>query len=232
MLSHRLIHNVSLGGRSHCIHCMHTIAWYDLVPVFSWIALKGVCRSCKKPISRLYPFIELLTLTVFMCMVIYIPVSYWVGYSIFFSALIVTIRSDLDCMLISRIATLFLIPVGILLSLWPALPITAPESILGACIGYCFLWVIATLFAYCMGKEGMGQGDLDLLAFIGAFTGPCGCWVSILIGSIAGSLIGLCYLAAVRPLHSIKIPFGPFLAFGALVFVFLKQPLLCFLLGS
>lgn len=232
MLSHRLIHNESFDGRSRCVHCAHTIAWYDLVPVFSWMALKGACRACGKPISPLYPFIELLTLAVFMCMVIYIPITYWLGYSIFFSALIVTIRSDLDCMLISRVATLFLIPVGLLLSVVHMLPITAQESMLGTLVGYGFLWLIATAFTYCTGKNGMGQGDLDLLCFIGAFTGPFGCWISVLIGSITGSVSGLWYMAAIRPSDTIKIPFGPFLALGALVFVFLKQPLLCFLLGS
>src|SRR5438046_4986437 len=111
MLSYRLIHGVSLGGRSQCVTCRSTIAAYDLVPVFSWLNLRGACRACKSPISPLYPFIELISLILFTSMYLYLPSDYWTGYSIFFSALIITIRSDLDSMLFSLFATLFLISI-------------------------------------------------------------------------------------------------------------------------
>jgi leader peptidase (prepilin peptidase)/N-methyltransferase len=249
MLSYRLTHDMSFGGRSQCIHCAHTIAVRDLIPVFSWLWLKGACRWCSKPISPLYPFIELLTTLIFLSAYFYLPVDYWPAYFIFFSALIVTIRSDLECMLISRFATLYLIPLALILSLCGLAPVSPLESIIGACAGYGFLWGTAKLFTIFTGKHGMGQGDLDLLAFIGACTGIIGCWVSILAGSISGSVLGLGYLGYqkfsarfyAKPLSSlpassgfasVKIPFGPFLALGALIFVFFQQQITALLLGE
>lgn len=232
MLSYRLINNASLRGRSYCIHCKQTIAWYDLVPLFSWIALKGSCRTCHQPISPLYPFIELVTAIIFTSLYFSLPTNYWLSYGLFFSALIITIRSDLEYMLISRLATLFLVPFGIALSATNLLPISTLESILGAGIGYCFLWLVSKVFTYYTHKQGIGEGDFDLLCFIGAFTGILGCWASVLIGSMVGSIVGLYYFATTRQAYSIKIPFGPFLAFGAILFVFLQTPITQFLLGS
>lgn len=232
MLSYRLINNASFGGRSYCVHCKKTIAGYDLIPVISWIILKGSCRSCHQAISPLYPFIELLTTVIFTCLYFYLPTHYFLGYGIFFSALIITIRSDLEYMLISRLVTLFLVPLGIALSAANLLPISALESILGACVGYGFLWLVSKIFTFCTHKQGIGEGDFDLLCFIGAFTGIIGCWASVLIGSIAGSIIGLYYCATTRNAYSIKIPFGPFLALGAILFVFLQAPITHYLLGT
>lgn len=255
MLSYRLINEASLGGRSYCVHCKKNIAFYDLIPVLSWLALKGSCRSCHQPISALYPFIELLTTIIFTCLYFYIPAEYWISYTVFFSALIITIRSDLEYMLISSFATLFLIPIGIMLSAKNMLPISATESIIGAIAGYTFFWVIAKVFSYLTSKQGIGKGDLYLLAFIGSFTGLFGCWISVLIGSVTASCAGICYLLqkkffsltatntdtdtdADTGINSesisfgiIKIPFGPFLALGALLFVFLQRPLFFYLLA-
>ncbi len=193
--------------------------------------MRGKCRNCKKPISALYPFIELLTAVIFTSAYLYIPMHYYVGYGLFFSALIVTIRSDLHTMLISRFATLFLIPAGIALSFLGLLPLSPIESIIGAVAGYLFLYVVSTVFTFLTGKSGIGQGDIDLLAFIGSFCGLFGCWASILIGSIAGSIIGICYLLIARPKQPVKIPFGPFLAGGALLFVFFEPLFIQLLVG-
>jgi leader peptidase (prepilin peptidase)/N-methyltransferase len=156
-------------------------------------------------------------------LVLLTPVRYVPGYFLFFSALIVTIRSDLELMLISRFATLFLIPTGFLLSWLNLLPIDVWQSIAGALLGYMFLFIMATLFRLSTGKEGMGQGDLELLAFIGSFTGVLGCWISLLVGSILGSFFGLTYIFVSGKKKNVKIPFGPFLAFGAMSFVLLND---------
>jgi len=126
-------------------------------------------------------------------------------------------------MLISRFVTIFLIPLGLFFSMVNLLPINIYESVLGTIIGYSFLFTIRSLFNVLTGKEGIGQGDLDLLAFIGSFTGIIGCWVSLLVGSIAGSFIGLGYLLLYKPEEPAKIPFGPFLAAGAIGFILLQQ---------
>ncbi len=232
MVSYRLIRAQSLvRPRSTCPHCKHILAWYDLIPLISWCMLHGSCRYCKHPISLLYPFIELVTAASITALYYAVPHHYFAAYFIFFSALIVTIRSDLETMLICRFVTLFLIPVGLLCSAIGWLPLSLPESISGTVFGYAALWITSRFFLWLTGKEGMGQGDLELLAFIGSFIGIFGCWFSLMIGSITGSVIGLAYLHATHAGRSAKIPFGPFLACGAMGFVLL-QPYISSLLAS
>ncbi|NRB21709.1 prepilin peptidase [Candidatus Dependentiae bacterium] len=217
--------------RSACPHCHENIAWHDNIPVLSWILLCGKCRSCSKPISVLYPIVELLTALVFTLLWLYIPHVYFFSYAFFFSALIVSIRSDIETMLISRFVTLFLVPVGFFLSALGFLPITMIQSILGALAGYFSLYLFAKLFEWFTGKKGMGQGDLDLLAFIGSFIGPLGCWFVITIGSIIGSIWGISSILFLKKSKSTKIPFGPFLALGAISYVFLQDTVLQWLLS-
>ncbi len=155
-------------------------------------------------------------------MIQWIDARYWIGYSLFFSALIVTIRTDLERMLISRFMTWVLLPVGILLSAAELLPLTPYQSILGALLGYSILWLIGSFFYYIKKVEGLGQGDLDLLAMIGAFTGPLCMWTALLIGSCTGSLIRLMMIAYQRK-KKIKIPFGPWLSTGAIIYVFFQE---------
>lgn len=221
---HRLIIGKSIVfPPSACPHCKHFIAWYDNVPLLSWMLLKGQCRSCRQPISLLYPFIELFTAVSLSLLAITVPLPYFFAYLIFFSALIVTIRSDLETMLISRMVTVYLIPLGLLFSWLKFLPITPVESMLGSIIGYLILYLTAASFKYFMKKEGMGQGDLDLLAFIGAFVGPIGCWLTLLIASLVGSVVGMGYLTLSKQGRLAKIPFGPFLALGAMIYVLWGQ---------
>ncbi len=229
-LSYRLIRNKSIiTPRSQCPECHHQLAWYDLIPVFSWIMLGGKCRYCHKPISLLYPFIELLTVGVMLPLLYLVPLHYIPAYFLFFSALIVTIRSDLESMLISRFVTLFLIPCGVMLSFFNLLPISYLDSMLGVLLGYGFLFGMAKLFKALTGKEGMGQGDLELLAFIGSFTGVFGCWFSVLVGSVFGSVIGVIYALLIAKNRNVRIPFGPFLAFGAIVYVLFQDYFISYL---
>jgi leader peptidase (prepilin peptidase)/N-methyltransferase len=99
------------------------------------------------------------------------------------------------------------------------IPVSLSESILGSIFGYLILYVIAKAFHWRTGKQGMGQGDLELLAFIGAFTGPFGCWITLLIGSTIGALFGIYCIIGAKQKSTIQIPFGPFLALGAMIFV-------------
>jgi leader peptidase (prepilin peptidase)/N-methyltransferase len=238
VLGYRLIKNQSiLFPRSSCPHCSTLIAWYDNIPVFSWILLGGKCRACKYSISFLYPFIEILTIIVLTFLYTLIPHHYFFAYFIFFSALLVTIRSDLETMLISRYATIFLVPLGCLMSAIQLLPLSLTESISGALVGYLFLATINGIFKYLRNIDGIGEGDFDLILFIGSFTGIVGCWISITIGSIIGSVCGLSYLlfsSSYGERDSIahaKIPFGPFLALGAMLFVLTQKQIFYYLIG-
>jgi len=231
-LAHRLISGKNiLSKRSICPSCKKSIAWYDNIPIISWIALKGHCRNCKKKISILYPFIELFTATSLTLLYKTVDSHYFFAYFIFFSALIVSIRSDLETMLLSRFVTLFLVPLGLLFSWLHLLPIGLIDSALGILLGYGFLFILSKLFYLLTKRDGLGQGDLELLAFIGSFLGIVGCWISLFLGSILGSIVGILYISIKKQPKTVKIPFGPFLAFGAICFVLFGDKLKLLILG-
>lgn len=126
-------------------------------------------------------------------------------------------------MLISRLCTLYLIPVAFIFSYFGLLPITLQQSIWGAILGYFSLWAVAKIFYLARKKKGMGEGDFELLATIGAFLGPIGVWFSIMLASIFGTLVGLILIIAYKYKQDAKIPFGPFLAFGAIIYIFAQN---------
>ncbi len=232
VIGYRLIKGKSILGRSACPHCSHTLSWHDLIPLFSFIFLKGKCRYCHTPISWLYPLIELLTVLAFVAAYYLVDDIYYIAYFIFFSALFVTIRSDLEYLLISPWMTLALIPIGIALSFTDLLPIYPLNSILGAAVGYIVPWLIGAFFYFITKKEGIGQGDFDLLAFIGAFTGIMGVWAALFIGSLLGSLCGGIYLYATGSLRrNVPLPFGPFLAIGAMLYCLFADEIVELLFG-
>lgn len=221
-LAYRLVHdNIPLDQpRSTCPHCLTTIKPRDLIPVLSWLILWGHCRQCLHPISVLYPVIELLTVIILLPIFYYFPIQYLLAYFIFCSALIITIRTDLETFLISNLVSLYLIPLGFMLSFFNLLPITILNSLLGAILGYSLLWFTNFIFAACTNKPGLGTGDLFLLAFIGSFTGPLGCWLSLLLGSVYGSIVGICQIISGHNQFSGKLPFGPYLALGAITYIY------------
>ncbi len=221
VVGYRLIRNYSLMGRSFCPHCKQQLAWYDTIPLVSYAAVWGRCRNCRNVISSLFPFIELLTATLLTLMVLYIQPRYWFGYGVFISALLVTIRTDFEKMLISRYMTWGLIPLAFALSTFKFLPISLPESILGMVFGYAVLWIIARLFYAVRNVEGMGDGDIDLLAMIGAFTGILGAWSTLLFGSFLGVIASLVQMLISKRVR-VKIAFGPWLAAGAIIYIFLQ----------
>lgn len=206
------------------------IAWYDTIPVISWLLLLGNCRHCHQPISILYPFIELATLGSLLAL-LNLSSPYYIAYFIFFSALMVSIRSDLETMLISRFVTIFLIPVAFLCAWMHWLPITLVNSIAGTILGYGTLFIASKIFLWLTDKEGIGQGDLELLAFVGSFVGIAGCWISLFLGALIGSIVGVMYITLFNKSREIRIPFGPFIALGAIIYVLFQERLLFFLFG-
>jgi len=159
-------------------------------------------------------------------LIIYTPLRFVPAYFIFFSALIITIRTDTETMLISRFTTLFLIPLGIVFSLFELIPITPLNSLIGTAVGYLAPFLFSKIFQLLTGKEGIGSGDFELLAFISSFTGLIGCWMSLVVGSILGSLFGLIQLLSGKAGRFTKIPFGPFLAIAAIIFVLFQEMIL------
>lgn len=229
VLAYRLVREQNIAKpRSRCPYCHHQLSWYDNIPVLSWLLLQGRCRSCHHSISILYPAIEILTTVVMTCLVSLVPTRFIPAYFILFSALIVTMRSDLETMLISQYMTLFIVPVGFICSYLGLLPISLWQSLMGAVFGYLFLWTLAHLFLWLTGKKGMGDGDFELLALIGSFLGLTGTWYTLMIGSISGSLVGVILILVGTATRNTKIPFGPFLAAAAIIFVLLNHLLVNF----
>lgn len=183
--------------------------------MISWIALKGHCRFCKKSISWLYPFIELLTALSCTVLLYTVDPHYFLAYFLLTTALIITVRTDFEFMLIPRLCSLYLVPVGLFLSVAKQLPITPVESICGALMGYLVLAGVSYLYTKRTGNAGMGEGDPELLAGIGAFVGVTGIWYTLLIGSLTATAYALLIMLFQKATSHTKIPFGPFLALGA-----------------
>ncbi len=209
--------------RSYCSYCKKIIAWYDNIPVLSWMLLRAKCRSCQQSISWLYPFIELITAVSLVALYMSVPSVYFPAYFIFFSALIIIIRTDLEHMLIMQVMTLYLIPIAFALSYAQLLPIDLWQSILGTTIGYGSLWSVAQLYYLLTKKQGLGSGDFDLVALIGAFTEVEGILCTLFLGSWIGSITSISYLLFTRKEMNTHIPFAPFLATGAMVYVCLQE---------
>ena len=223
VIAYRLLYTIPFfTTRSRCPQCNKTIAWYDLVPLLSWLLLRGRCRNCSAAISWLYCLIEVTALVSFWGIISLINSTFWISYFLLFSVLIITIRTDLEEMVILRPFSLGLIPLGLGASALNLLPITPLQSLEGAFLGFCVFYLIKKLYLLLKKEEGMGAGDPELLAGIGAFVGPLGCWQTVLIASFMGSLAGMWlfmrYGAAAR---KYPLPFGPFLAFGAFLVVLL-----------
>ena len=187
---HRLPRGTSVvTPPSACPGCGYQLRWYDNVPVLSWALLGGRCRKCRTPISIRYPIVEILTMAVFL-------VHWWVfGWSLlmvvrvaFGCALIALFAIDLEHHLLPDKITLPGIAVGLILSV--VVPPGLVEAVLGAILGWVVLWAIREAYYRYSGQEGMGGGDLKMLAMIGAFLGWKLVLVTLVLSSVTGSLIG------------------------------------------
>ncbi|TCZ84586.1 A24 family peptidase [Lysobacter sp. N42] len=211
--------------RSHCPHCKHVLSWYENIPLFSWLALRGKCRHCKAPISAQYPLVELLTMLLFVACVWRFGFG-WQGFGamVFTGFLIALSGIDLRTQLLPDQLTLPLMWLG-LIAASDNLYFGAKPALLGAVAGYLSLWVVWWLFKQLTGKEGMGHGDFKLLAAIGAWTGLKGILPTILISSLVGAIIGSIWLAMKGRDRATPIPFGPYLAIAGWIVFFWGEAL-------
>lgn len=205
---------------SHCPHCNEPIRFYDNIPIISYILLAGKCRYCKKRISLRYPVVEgltgLMTVALFMR---YGPTVQFLLFLLFSAALMIITFIDLDHQIIPDAVSIPGIPCGIAASL--LIPtISWLDSLLGILVGGGLLLLVAVGYKWVTGREGMGGGDIKLLAMMGAWLG----WKAIPFILLASSLIGLLIgggsgLLLKKGLRA-KIPFGPFLAVASLIYIF------------
>lgn len=211
---------------SHCPKCSHSIAWHDNIPILSYLALVGRCRHCTVRIPFRYPLVEILNATGYVGLLWFFGPSWMaVAYSVLYSALLVVAGTDLSHKIIPNAVTFPGIIVGLVCAT-TVLPLGFVDSLLGLLVGGGILWLLAWASPYLFGKEGMGGGDIKLLAMIGAFLGWKPALMTIMVGSLLGSLVGVTLIAAQVIKREDYIPFGPFLVCGALVALFFCRPLL------
>jgi len=211
---------------SRCPHCSHRISWYDNIPLVSYLLLRGRCRGCGARISPQYPLVELLngvlTLLLFLR---FGPTLTFAALFLFCSALVVITFIDLEHQIIPDEISLPGIVIGLILSFF--LPGQSwLNSLLGILLGGGSLLLVAYLYQLLTGKEGMGGGDIKLLAMMGAFLGWKAIPFIIFASSLVGSLVGISIMLLQKKDSKLAIPFGPYLAFGAVLYIFYGRALI------
>jgi leader peptidase (prepilin peptidase) / N-methyltransferase len=201
---------------SRCPRCGYELRWFDNIPVLSWLTLLGRCRKCRARISIRYPLVELATMGLF---VLHGLVFGWTALLVprllFACMLVVLFAIDLEHHLLPNVITLPGIVVGLIAS--AVLPPGIIDALLGVLVGGGVLWAIGEAYYRYSGHEGMGGGDVKMLAMIGAFLGWKLVLVTLVLSSFAGSIIGLMVIVLKRGGMKYALPYGTFLALGALV---------------
>lgn len=215
--------------RSRCPRCKKRIEWYDNIPVFSFLHLRGRCRGCGRAISPRYPLVELLTAACFVTLYMRWGPLFGALAAAAASALIVIAFIDWDTFLIPDVLSLGLVAAGLAVS--PLNPIFSGgammrvlQSALGAAAGFAICFGIAWLGEKVLKKEAMGGGDVKLLAGVGAWTGVLGAYDCLVIASFLGSIYGVGLILRSRIKRQDPIPFGPFLSAAAIFNFFYLLP--------
>lgn len=211
---------------SYCPACRRPVAPYDNVPLLGYAMLGGRCRGCKAPISLQYPLVELANALGWVAIVWSFGWGWQAAaYAALFSALVVVTGTDLSHTIIPDGVTLPGIALGLVAGA-TVLPLGIQDSLLGMLVGGGLLWGLAVMSPYVFGKEGMGGGDIKLLGMVGAFLGWRPALLTIMIGALLGSVVGLSLIGLKLIKRDEYIPFGPFLAFGAVLALFFHESLL------
>jgi leader peptidase (prepilin peptidase) / N-methyltransferase len=220
--------------RSYCPECKHQIAWYDNIPVLSFMILAGRCRRCGHRIPVRYPIVELLTGAAFFCAVWYLgPTLAAVKFCVFAAILIALVASDLEERILPDEFTLGGAAAGVIFAAF--VPITggilrliffSPRhtrllSVADSLFAGVFLagamWAVGALYQKLRDREGLGLGDVKMVAMIGAFLGIQGALLTLIAGSLLGAVVGLAYIWFTgKDASTYELPFGSFLGVAAL----------------
>jgi leader peptidase (prepilin peptidase)/N-methyltransferase len=215
---------------SHCPQCQAAIRFYDNIPIISWFLLAGKCRHCKQSISFQYPLVEALNAAGYVYLYSRFGLSpQMVLYALFFSALVVITFIDLHHKIIPDLISLPGIAVGLAASVLfqfyhpsslQGFPPGFVNALLGAALGYALFYLIAVGSRAILKQDGMGGGDIKLIAMIGAFLGWKMMFLTIMLGAFSGSIVGISLMVFFGKGRRYAVPFGPFLALGAMVSLF------------
>jgi leader peptidase (prepilin peptidase)/N-methyltransferase len=230
--------------RSHCVRCRKIIAWHDNIPLISYLVLKGKCRHCGARISWRYPLVELLTgLAFFYFVAVEGPTALALKFCCFSAILIALVFCDLEKRILPDEFTLGGALIGLVFAVFVPVPdITAQaifwlagfdlagvrnsiaEAALGAFLPAFFLWGGGWLYYKIRHREGLGFGDVKLIGMVGSFLGIRGALLTLILGSISGSIIGYTYIKLTgKDPNYYELPFGTFLGAAALAAAILGQ---------
>ena len=228
---HRLPHSQSVvRPGSYCPACRRPLRWFENVPVLAWLALRGRCRTCRAPISPRYPIVELVTPALFLLQYGQLGWQPLLAARLLFCcALVVLFATDLRHRILPDAVTLTGIGVGLAAAffVWPGWP----HAVIGAAAGGGALLAVAKAYAWVRGEEGLGMGDVKMLAMIGAFLGWQLTFVTLLVATLLGSVVGIAMLACGLVDRHYPLPFGSFLAVGAVTATVGGAPLMAWYLS-
>ena len=239
---------------SHCPKCGAPIRWWQNVPILSWIALRGRCANCREPISPRYILVEALGAALFLAVFLRFGLYRPLGWSIvrivvmwiWVSLMIVGSFIDYDLQLlpdfvtvggmvlgvaVAVLNTVFFVPYGGVTALDRFMPLMM--SIGGLAFGFGLLWLVRFLGSKAFKREAMGMGDVFLMGAVGALFGPVAVLATLVLSSVAGSLVGLGMILAAKTRlgRFTAIPYGPYICIGCLAWMFFGHELLSWYLG-
>ncbi len=230
---------------SACPKCGKLIKPYDNIPVVSWLLLRGKCRGCKTPISPMYPLVEFLTGLLFMGSFLVFGLSVdTLKWCVFSAILVVLVFTDYRERILPDVVNYTGFGMGLVLALFtkptdgtsawiasklfdfppPAPVLSLADALIGAAVGSGLLWLVSEAYFKLRGREGMGLGDVKMMLMAGAFLGAKRTLLTILAGSLLGSVLGILIIAAKHKDSDYELPFGTFLGAGALLVVFFGTP--------
>jgi leader peptidase (prepilin peptidase)/N-methyltransferase len=205
---------------SHCPKCNRPLAFYENIPLLSYLVLRGKCRTCRAPISFRYPLVEAITglLALLLFRMHGLHAQFLIEF-VFVSLLVLITFIDLDTYTIPNVLSLSGIVAGLVFSFFST-RVTWLDALLGLALGGGFLYLIAIGYEYLRHQEGLGMGDVKLLGMIGTFVGWPGVVFTVFSASVVGTLAGMVVMWRSRKGLTAMIPFGPFLSLGAVCYLF------------
>jgi leader peptidase (prepilin peptidase)/N-methyltransferase len=215
---------------SHCTSCQRPLDWFENIPVFGWLALRGRCRTCRAAISPIYPVVEAITAAVFVVGYLIYGLTPLLAVRVLFAcAMLVLFAIDLRHRILPNAITLPGVVAGFLFSI--VLPPGWLSSLIGLLAGGGILFAIGEAYYRLRGVEGLGMGDVKMLAMIGAFLGWQLMILTLIMASFAGSIIGIALVLTRRGGMQYALPFGTFLAVGALLAAVAGEPIVSWYIG-
>jgi len=226
-----VIHRIPLGislvsPRSRCPSCGKPVAAYDNVPLLSYVVLGGRCRHCKTSIAVRYPFIEAAVGAASLSSFLRHGVSLdYVAELAFVAAMVALIFIDFDHQILPNSITLPGMVLGLALA-GPRVDVSFLVALLGAFLGAGLLFLVSEVYFRLRKVEGLGMGDVKMMGMVGAFVGWKGVLLTLFLGSLSGTLVGLVVMAASKGDLRTKLPFGTFLGMGGVATVYLGERLI------